>query len=69
MQVMIDRAGRIVVPKPLRDALALAPGTLLQMDLVGSHIEISNPATEAEIVEGPHGPVVAGTGNTITDGT
>ena len=67
MQVTIDRAGRIVVPKSLRDALGLTPGTHLQMDLVGSHIEISSQASEAKIIEGPHGPVVAGTGKTITD--
>jgi len=31
MQVAIDRAGRVVIPKPLRDGLGLAPGTKLEI--------------------------------------
>ena len=31
MKAVIDRAGRIVVPKPLRQALGLKPGQLLEI--------------------------------------
>ena len=31
METTIDSAGRIVVPKPLRDALGLTPGTTLDV--------------------------------------
>ncbi|MGO9487786.1 MAG: AbrB/MazE/SpoVT family DNA-binding domain-containing protein [Solirubrobacteraceae bacterium] len=68
MQVTIDRAGRIVVPKPLRDALGLDPETPLEMELVDDHIEISNRGETARIIEGPNGPVIAATGKTLTRG-
>ena len=32
MQSTIDRSGRIVIPKPLRDGLHLAPGTALSVE-------------------------------------
>jgi AbrB family looped-hinge helix DNA binding protein len=67
MQVTIDRAGRIVVPKAMRDELGLTPDTPLEIEMVDDHIELSNPAGSARIVEGPHGPVIASTGRTITD--
>jgi AbrB family looped-hinge helix DNA binding protein len=67
MYVTIDRAGRIVVPKPLRDALGLTPETPLAIELVGDHIEISSGAETAQVVEGPSGPVVAPTGSKITE--
>ena len=67
MQVTIDRAGRIVVPKAMRDELGLTPDTPLDIELVDDHIEISNPAGSARIVDGPFGPVIATTGTKITD--
>jgi AbrB family looped-hinge helix DNA binding protein len=36
----IDRAGRIVVPKSLRERAGLLPGTTVQVRLVDSHLEI-----------------------------
>ena len=67
MRVTIDKAGRIVVPKAMRDEMGLTPEGPLEIEVVDDHIEISNPASAARIVEGPHGPVIAATGKTITD--
>jgi AbrB family looped-hinge helix DNA binding protein len=39
--VSIDSAGRVVVPKRLRDALGLSPDTPLEIDVVGDHLELS----------------------------
>ena len=36
MQTTIDAAGRIVVPKPLRDALGLTPGTVVDIAQYGA---------------------------------
>jgi AbrB family looped-hinge helix DNA binding protein len=48
--VEIDKAGRIVVPKKLRDALHLIPGTRLQIDRYGNNLTLMPSATEAQLV-------------------
>ena len=45
MTTAIDSAGRIVVPKPLRDALGLAPGQTLEITAAGGRLEIVIAAT------------------------
>ena len=45
MTTAIDSAGRIVVPKPLRDALGLVPGQLLEISAGDGRIEIVVAAT------------------------
>jgi AbrB family looped-hinge helix DNA binding protein len=40
MRVVIDRAGRIVVPKPLRQALGLRPGQPLEIRAGDGRLEI-----------------------------
>ena len=40
MKVAIDAAGRIIVPKPLRDALGLKPGQLLEIRAGEGRLEI-----------------------------
>jgi AbrB family looped-hinge helix DNA binding protein len=67
MHVSIDSAGRVVVPKRLRDELGLSPGTALEIDVVDGHLELSAPHETAKLVEGPHGPSIAATGTPITD--
>jgi len=67
MQVTIDKAGRIVVPKTMRDELGLTPETALEIELVDGRIELSPPESSARIVEGRYGPVIETAGATITD--
>jgi AbrB family looped-hinge helix DNA binding protein len=67
MRVTIDRAGRIVVPKAMRDELGITPDTPLEIEVVDDHIELSPPPSSARIVEGPCGPVIETSGGTITD--
>ncbi len=43
MKTTIDAAGRIVVPKPLRDALGLRGGETLEIGLADGRIEIEVP--------------------------
>jgi AbrB family looped-hinge helix DNA binding protein len=67
MHVSIDGAGRVVVPKPLRDELGLSPGTPLEIDVVDGHLELSALHEPAKLVEGPNGPMMATTGTRLTD--
>jgi AbrB family looped-hinge helix DNA binding protein len=67
MRVSIDRAGRIVVPKPLREELGLAPDVPLEIEVVEGHLELSAIHEPATISEGPRGPVVSATGTPVSD--
>ena len=40
MNATIDRAGRLVVPKPIREAANLRPGTQVRFRLAGGRVEI-----------------------------
>ncbi len=67
MQVSIDGAGRVVVPKPLREELGLSPDLALEIEVVDGHLELSVPHKPTELVTGPHGPSIAATGTPIAD--
>ena len=45
MKATIDAAGRIIVPKPLRQALGLKPGQPLEIRAVDGRLEIEIAAT------------------------
>lgn len=67
MQMSIDRAGRVVIPKPLREQLGLTAGSQLEAEVVGDHLEITARRHAPQIVEGPDGPVLAATGTPLGD--
>lgn len=50
MKVTIDKAGRLVVPKPLREELGLEGGTTLEIRLRGGHLELEPVATPMRLV-------------------
>ena len=54
MRTTIDAAGRLVVPKPLRDQLGFAPGIELDVTAVDGHLEVAVPS-RVRVDEGPHG--------------
>jgi AbrB family looped-hinge helix DNA binding protein len=39
-RLILDKAGRIVIPKPLREELHLEPGDALEMERVGEQITL-----------------------------
>jgi AbrB family looped-hinge helix DNA binding protein len=54
MRTTIDGAGRLVVPKPLRDELGLAPGTEVEIEATDGRLEVVVPS-RTRVEEGPYG--------------
>lgn len=56
MRTTIDSAGRLVVPKPLREELGFAPGTDLELTAVDGRLEVRAPS-RVRVEQTPQGPV------------
>ena len=54
MRTTIDAAGRLVVPKPLREELGFAPGAELELTAVDGRLEVAVPS-RVRVDTGPHG--------------
>ncbi len=55
MRTTIDSAGRIVVPKVLREALSLVPGQPLELEARDGALEVRVPDTPMRLEKGPRG--------------
>lgn len=62
----MDSLGRIVVPKALRDALGLAPGTSVDVSLYGAGLQIVPAGRTARLRE-VDGSLVAESDTVVTD--
>jgi AbrB family looped-hinge helix DNA binding protein len=51
MEAVIDQAGRIVLPKAIRDALGLLPGTKVDISPYGAGAQILPAGRTARLVE------------------
>ena len=54
MRTTIDAAGRLVVPKALREELGLTPGAELDITVVDGHLEVVVPS-RVSVENGPRG--------------
>lgn len=57
MRTTIDRLGRVVVPKPIRDRLRLRGGESLVVEERDGVVELRIAPAEVEVVDTPAGPV------------
>jgi len=55
MKTTIDRAGRLVIPKPLREKAGLTPGLPLEIRWFDGHLEIEPKPHEVRFEK--HGPL------------
>lgn len=66
MEATIDSVGRVVVPKALRDALGLTPGTSVDISLYGAGLQLVPAGRTARLVE-VDGSLVADSKTVVTD--
>ncbi len=60
MKASIDSVGRVVVPKPLRDALGLQPGSDVEISRYGAGLQLIPAGRTAQVVLEGGVPVVTG---------
>jgi AbrB family looped-hinge helix DNA binding protein len=65
VEARIDSVGRIVLPKPLRDALGLRPGSTVDISRYGGGLAVVPTGRTARLVD-EDGALVA-TGDTVID--
>ncbi len=51
MEAVVDQAGRIVLPKFIRDALGLLPGTKVDISPYGAGVQVVPAGRTARLVE------------------
>ena len=57
MRTTIDAAGRIVVPKSLRDALGVKPGQVLELEVRDGRLQVEIAPVEMRLERRRHGLV------------
>ncbi len=65
VRASIDSVGRVVVPKPLRDALGLTPGSEVDISRYGAGLQLIPAGRTARLVE--EGGRLVATGDTPID--
>jgi AbrB family looped-hinge helix DNA binding protein len=65
MQATIDSVGRIVVSKPLRDALGLTPGSTVDISRYGAGLQLVPTGRTARLVD--ESGVLVATGDAAID--
>ena len=65
MKATIDSVGRIVLPKALRDALGLAPGSTVDISRYGSGLQVVPSGRTARLIR--EDGVLVATGDTEID--
>jgi len=67
MKATVDAGGRIMLPKPLREALDLTPGTKVDISLHGPGLTLVPERRSAKLVRDADGRLVAQSATIVTD--
>ena len=59
-KLTFDKAGRVMIPKPLRQELRLGPGDTLQLDSEGEQITLRPMRRQSSLQEGARHPRLPG---------
>ncbi len=66
VEATVDSVGRLVVPKPLRDALGLVPGSKVDVTLYGAGLQVILAGRTARLIE-VDGNLLADSDTQVTD--
>lgn len=69
MEAVIDAGGRVVLPKHLREALGLAPGSTVDISVYGDGLRIVPGGRTARLERAEDGRLVARADTEVTDET
>lgn len=67
MEATVDAGGRILLPKQLRDALGISPGTKVDVSWYGNGIQITVGGRTARLAENDSGRLVAESSTVVDD--
>jgi AbrB family looped-hinge helix DNA binding protein len=69
MEMVVDSAGRIMIPKSLRTALGLLPGATVDVSAYGSGLQITPGGRTAHLTRDHNGRLVAAGDGSLDDDT
>ena len=67
MDAIIDSGGRLLLPKGVRDAFGLGPGTKVDISPYGAGVQITPGGRTARLVRDANGRLVAEASTTVSD--
>lgn len=67
MEAVIDSGGRVVLPKHLRDALGLTPGTTVDISRYGTGVQVTPGGRTARLERAADGRLVSPADTPVTD--
>ncbi|MCB0928749.1 MAG: AbrB/MazE/SpoVT family DNA-binding domain-containing protein [Mycolicibacterium insubricum] len=67
MEAVIDSGGRVVLPKHLRDALGLTPGTTVDISPYGTGLQVTPGGRTAKLEREVDGRLVSRGNTPVTD--
>lgn len=67
MKAVIDSAGRVLLPKQLRDSLGLQPGTTVDISPYGAGVQLTPGGRTARLERETGGRLVARADTEVTD--
>ncbi len=67
MEATIDSGGRLLLPKSLRDALGLIPGSKVDVSVYGSGVQITPGGRTARLERAEDGRLVARSETVVSD--